>query len=315
MKNNTKLLSIIIPVYKSELNLPHTYSKLTTELAKYVDFNYELIFVNDGSPDNSLKYLKELQQQDSKVVVINFTRNFGQVPAILAGLAYAKGDCALNISADLQDPPEMIYELFKAWNNGEHKLVIGERLAREDAWARKFASSFFYKMMQKFALPNLHGAYDFFLVDRVMIDLLAKNYERNPFIQGLLLWPGYVPKLVPYTRQKREIGKSSWSLSKLVKYFIDGFVAYSFFPIRMISVVGLGCFLFSIVLIIALIFQKVFWGTNMTGWSSIMIAILMIGGIQMGMLGIIGEYLWRNFDETRKRPLFIVDSVYFNDKI
>jgi dolichol-phosphate mannosyltransferase len=304
-----KLLSIIIPVYKSELNLPTTYKKLTTELSKYADLNYELIFVNDGSPDNSLKYLKELQQQDGSVVVINFTRNFGQVAAILAGLAYAKGDCAINISADLQDPPEMIHELFKAWNNGEYKLVIGERLAREDAWARKFASSFFYKMMQKFALPNLHGAYDFFLVDRVMIDLLTKNYERNPFIQGLLLWPGYAPKLVPYTRQKREIGKSAWSLSKLIKYFIDGFVAYSFFPIRIISVIGLGCFIFSVVLTIALVFQKMFLGTNMAGWSSIMIAILMIGGIQMGMLGIIGEYLWRNFDETRKRPLFIVEFV------
>jgi glycosyltransferase involved in cell wall biosynthesis len=310
-----KLLSVIIPVYKSELNLPHTYTALSETLTAYShEFDYELIFVNDGSPDNSITYLKQLQKDDAKhVVVINFTRNFGQVPAILAGLAQAKGDCAVNISADLQDPPEIIYELFKAWNNGEHKLVIGERKTRKDAWLREVCSKFFYKMMQKFALSNLHGAFDFFLIDRVMINILNSTNERNPFIQGLLLWPGYKPVFVPYVRQKREVGKSAWSLSKLIKYFIDGFVAYSFFPIRLITFAGLSFFLLSIFLSILLVVQRIFFGTQLTGWSSIMIAVIMLGGVQMAMIGIVGEYLWRNFDQTRNRPLFIIEEI-FEDK-
>ena len=303
-------VSIVIPVYQNGLNIAPTYAALSAELARAGSFDYEIVFVNDGSTDNSWQELLKVYDADpERVTLINLLRNFGQVPAMLAGFANATGDCVVAMSADLQDPPAIVLEMLAEWQRG-HKLVVATREARNDGFVNKLTSKMFYRMMRKFALPNMPlGGYDFFLIDRSIVELLLRMDERNRFLQGQILWLGHNPKFILYERRKRELGKSQWSLSRKIKYFIDGFVAYSFFPIRMVSVIGIAMFFVGLILSAIIAVQTIVFGTQAVGWSSLMVALLTLNGLQMMMIGVMGEYLWRNFDETRKRPLYLIEHV------
>ena len=305
-----KRISIVIPVYQNELNIAPTYEALTTELEKSDRFDFEIVFVNDGSTDDSWEELLKVYRADQqRVTLINLLRNFGQVPALLAGIANASGDCVVAMSADLQDPPSVVLEMAEEWERG-HKLVVATRESRRDGFLNKLTSKMFYRLMRKFALPNMPlGGYDFFLIDRSIVELLLKMDERNRFLQGQILWLGHRPKLIMYERRKRELGKSQWSMSRKVKYFIDGFVAYSFFPIRLVSVAGIAVFFVGLILSAIIAVQTILFGTKAVGWSSLMVALLTLNGLQMMMIGVMGEYLWRNFDETRKRPLYLIEHV------
>lgn len=304
-------LSIIIPVYQNELNLPHTYQALREVLESHKDlFDYELIFIDDGSRDRSFEELMKIYTQEKdRVTLIKFTRNFGQVSAWLAGLSKASGNCIAVISADLQDPPSLLLDMFTEWKNN-HKIVLAVREAREDGLFVKVTSRLFYGFMRRYSIGNMpKEGYDYFLIDKKVKDILLKMDERNSFFQGQILWTGYLPKLIYYKRRKRELGKSQWTMFKKIKYFIDGFAGYSFFPIRLISFTGIGVFFLGIILTAVLILQRIFYGTHLMGWTSIMIVLLLLSGFQMLMLGVIGEYLWRNFDETRKRPVYIIERI------
>jgi dolichol-phosphate mannosyltransferase len=303
-------VSIVIPVYQNELNIAPTYQALKSELEKLSFFEFEIVFVNDGSTDNSWHELLQVYNADPEhITLINLLRNFGQVPALLAGFANATGDCVIAMSADLQDPPAVILEMIEEWKHG-HKLVVATRESRRDGILNRLTSQVFYRLMRKFAIPNMPvGGYDFFLIDRSVVELLLQMDERNPFLQGQLLWMGHPPKLIHYERRKRELGKSQWSLSRKIKYFIDGFVAYSFFPIRLVSVIGILVFFFGVILSAIIVVQTILFGTKSVGWSSLMVALLMLNGLQMMMIGVMGEYLWRNFDETRKRPLYLIENI------
>jgi polyisoprenyl-phosphate glycosyltransferase len=305
-----KRISIVIPVYQNELNIAPTYQALTSELAKASHVDFEIVFVNDGSTDYSWEELLKVYNADpERVTLINLLRNFGQVPALLAGFANASGDCVVAMSADSQDPPAVVLQMVEEWERG-HKLVVATRESRQDSFLNKITSKLFYRLMRKFALPNMPlGGYDFFLIDRNIVELLLKMDERNRFLQGQILWLGHRPKLIHYERRKRELGKSQWSLSRKIKYFIDGFVAYSFFPIRLVSVLGISVFFIGLILSVIIAVQTILFGTRAVGWSSLMVALLTLNGLQMMMIGIMGEYLWRNFDETRKRPLYLIESV------
>lgn len=305
-----KRISIVIPVFQNELNIAPTYQAVKAELEKADLFEFEIVFVNDGSTDNSWQELVKVYNADpERITLINLLRNFGQVPALLAGFANATGDCVIAMSADLQDPPGVILKMIEEWDRG-HKLVVATRETRRDGYMNKFSSQLFYRLMRKFAIPNMPvGGYDFFLIDRSIVHLLLEMDERNLFLQGQILWMGHPPKLIMYERRKRELGKSQWSLSRKIKYFIDGFVAYSFFPIRLVSVVGIGMFFLGIILSVIIAIQTLMFGTKSVGWSSIMVALLMLNGLQMMMIGVVGEYLWRNFDETRKRPLYLIENI------
>jgi len=306
-----KRISIVIPVFQNELNIAPTYQAVKAELEKADLFEFEIVFVNDGSTDNSWQELLKVYNADpERITLINLLRNFGQVPALLAGFANATGACGIAMAADLQDPPGVILEMIEEWNRG-HKLVVATRETRRDGYMNKFSSQLFYRLMRKFAIPNMPvGGYDFFLIDRSIVHLLLQMDERNLFLQGQILWMGHPPKLIMYERRKRELGKSQWSLSRKIKYFIDGFVAYSFFPIRLVSVVGIGMFFLGIILSVIIAIQTLMFGTKSVGWSSIMVALLMLNGLQMMMIGVVGEYLWRNFDETRKRPLYLIEHIH-----
>jgi dolichol-phosphate mannosyltransferase len=239
--------------------------------------------------------------------VVNLVRNFGQVAAIFAGLRASTGDCAAVISDDLQDPPELIPEMVRRWKEG-HKTVLAVRANRHDSLAAKVPSRVFYQLMKTYALPSLPAAgFDFFLIDRAVIDRMLIHPEPNGFLQGQILYASGPVREIPYTRRERQLGESGWSLGKKLKYFLDGFVAYSFTPIRLIAALGLVLFCLGIVASVAVLIQRVWFGTKSVGWSSIMVAMLLLHGTEMLMIGVIGEYLWRTLDQSRHRPLYIVD--------
>lgn len=269
-------------------------------------YAHEIVFVNDGSDDGSLNELIAIQQTDPSVKVISFSRNFGQVAAIIAGFKETTGNCALLMSADLQDPIENAGDMIRHWEQGT-EIAICYRADREDGFFARATSAFFYNLI-KVALPKMpRGGFDFLLLDRKAVDQYNSLDERNRFFQGDILWLGFKVTFIPYSRQKRTIGKSQWSLSKKMKYFLDGLLNTSYIPIRLMSGFGLVTALAGFLYAIVIAYNRFFRDVPFSGWAPIMILILIIGGIIMLMLGIIGEYLWRTYDETRKRPLYIID--------
>lgn len=307
------LISIIVPVYWNEANLPVTWRALETALTDLPSgTEWEVVFVDDGSGDGSLERLMEIRDSaPERVRVVKLTRNFGQVPAILAGFAHARGDCCVVISADLQDPPELIAEMVSRWRTGSHRIVIAAREQREDSRVARVTSRFFYRMMRRYAIPNMPpGGFDFFLIDRVVVDIINRSDEKNPFLQGLVLWTGYEPAIIPYTRRKREIGRSRWTTARKLRYFIDGFVSYTHMPIRLITAIGLIVSGLSFAYAALIIVMRLVWGLPVQGFAPIMVTILGLGGVQLVTLGVIGEYLLRNSDDSRRRPTFVVETVH-----
>lgn len=307
------LLSVVIPVYFNEQNIPITWPALQETLGRLPDsFRWEVVFVDDGSGDRSYERLKEVHASaPERVRVVKLTRNFGQVAAILAGLRAAQGDCCVVMSADLQDPPELILELASRWRGGERKIVLATRTNREDGAIARWTSRVFYRLMRRFAIPNMpEGGFDFFLLDREVVEIIDRVREKNTFLQGHILWTGFEPEVIEYTRRRREVGRSRWTLSKKVSYFIDGFVTYTVAPIRMISGLGLIVSLLSFAYAVLIIVLRLLWRIPIEGWSPIMVTILMLGGLQLILLGIIGEYLWRNYYETRRLPRFVMEKTH-----
>ncbi|HEX4165301.1 MAG TPA: glycosyltransferase family 2 protein [Bryobacteraceae bacterium] len=308
-------LSIVIPAYQDEFSIHANFLSLKSELDLHVHlFSYEIILVNDGSPDNTILALEEIHNEFPGLVgVVNLTRNFGQVAAIYAGLGRCTGDCAVVISSDLQDPPELIAHMFRCWLNGA-KTVIGVRESREDSSFSKITSRLFYRLMQRYALPSIPtSGFDFFLIDRSVLARLLNSTEQNGFLQGQILSASSKVVQLPYKRRARKLGKSGWTPLRKLKYFVDGFVAYSFVPIRSIALLGLLVFVLAVLLSFALVLQRLLFGTEAPGWSSVMIALLVLHGFELLAIGIVGEYVWRALDQVRPRPLYSVD--YFKPPV
>lgn len=305
-----KKISVVIPVYNNEGSLKILYDRLCSTIKGYNNnFTYELIFINDGSKDNSLSIIVELQKKDAGVVVINFSRNFGQMAGILAGWKYATGDAIINISADLQDPPEQIAKMLKEWESN-NEIVINYREARKDDTGSAFTSKVAYKLF-RYSLPNLPpGGFDYALLDRKAMDAINSITEKNRFYQGDILWVGFTIKYLPYVRQIREHGKSGYNFAKRFGNFMTAFLNVSYFPIRLMSLVGFitatSGFLYSLSILYAYFFKQ----TPFQGWAPIMMAILIIGGLIMLMLGIVGEYIWRIYDEVKYKPNYIIKDIY-----
>jgi dolichol-phosphate mannosyltransferase len=313
LKNDLIDYSIIIPVYCNEGSLETLYQTIQTDVVGQNSArSYELIFIDDGSYDRSFEVLLELKQQDLEhVKIIKFTRNFGQVAAILAGYQHARGDCIVNISADLQDPPRLINEMLSAYFDEHYDIVICYRRSRDESFFRIFTSGLFYRAMKKLSFPDMPpGGFDYFLMSRRVKDQILMNNESNPFIQGKILWTGFNKKWIPYDRESRKSGTSKWTLSKKIKYLIDGIMGYSYLPLRLMSLVGMCISIIGFAYAVVIFFLKIFGGIPIEGWAPLMIIILILSGIQMLMLGIIGEYLWRALDQVRNRPLFIIDKIY-----
>lgn len=304
-----KLISVIIPAYNEEENIPIIYHRLLGIASDGTfPFPMEFLFVDDGSTDHTVQILSELAASDSRVKVIRLSRNFGSHNACRAGLAHAKGEAAVVIAADLQDPPELIPRLTEKWENGSN-VVWAMRDAREDSGKKIFFANLYYRLVNSIALANYPstGA-DVFLIDRKVIDAVTTHPEKNSSLVGQIFWAGFQQTFVTYKKEKRHAGRSKWTLSKQIKLAIDTFVSFSFFPIRLISYSGIVLSLLGFAYAIFLIFNKLFLSNVIPGWSSLMIVILFVSGIQLIMLGIIGEYLWRALDAARPRPLFLVEK-------
>ena len=270
---------------------------------------FEVICIDDGSKDNTLGVLKDLQALDSRIKIIKLSKNFGEFRAILAGLTHASGECMAVMSADLQDPPYLITEMIQAWENGE-KVVIAARTDRKENWLKKLLAHTYYWFLRKLVIEDYPKyGFDFFLIDKQVAQILVDMKEKNSTIYVQLIWTGFKPKVIDYIREDREDGKSMWTYWKRINLFIDTFIVFSYKPIRLISGLGILMSIFGFISAIYFIFEKVFLHNDVAGWTSLVVAVLVLAGVQLIMLGIIGEYIWRNLDETRKRPVFIVDEI------
>jgi polyisoprenyl-phosphate glycosyltransferase len=303
-------LSIVVPVYYNELNLPDTIPNLLS-LREKISYELELVFVDDGSKDRSLEILLRYHDLYPKnILVVKLTRNFGAFSAIQAGFAKATGDCIGVIMADLQDPLELFIEMIKNWENGI-KAVFAVRAKRDDPKLSKFFSNSYYSLFRRFAIPGYpKGGFDFVLIDRQVLNDLNKIHEKNTNIMSLIYWLGYSYVTIPYVRKKREKGKSKWTFGKRIKLAIDSFVGFSYFPIRLLSVLGLVFAFVAFVYGAIVIYKWAIGKIPVEGFTALMIVVTFTGGIQMIMLGVLGEYLWRVLDESRKRPAYVIDRVF-----
>jgi dolichol-phosphate mannosyltransferase len=303
--------TIIIPVYFNEGSLEATYRALEEQVFARNEETFETIFVDDGSGDGSLAELLRIKERaSSPVKVVKLTRNFGQVSAIQAGMKLARGRCAVVMSADGQDPPELINTMLEAFRDG-NEIVIAARGEREEGWFRNTTSRLFYGLMRRLSFGNMpEGGFDFFLLGRRPIDAMNRNEETHPFLQGQVLWTGYKTHFFEYTRRRRAVGRSRWSFGKKVSYLMDGVMSYSFLPIRWLSMLGGGVALSGFVYAAVILVDRLVNGNPVTGWAPLMIVLLIVSGLQLLMLGMIGEYLWRTLAQARNREAYLVDRIY-----
>lgn len=299
-------ISFVVAVYHNEGAISKTHEKIqlvfSNELAHH---EYEIVFVDDGSKDGSLQEILSLKEQDSRIKAITFTRNFGQMAAMLAGFKEATGEAVINISADLQDPVELIPQMVEKWQGGS-ETVICYRTDRSDTLFSKLFSRLAYGVL-RISMPQIPpGGFDFVLMDRKVMDAFNAIDVRHRFFQGDLLWTGYRTSFIPYVRLKRTIGKSQYNFAKKLKNFLDAVLDASYLPIRFISLVGVITSALGLLYSATIVYSWLRGETPFAGWAPIMIAILLVGGLIMLMLGVIGEYIWRINEEVRKRPNYVV---------
>ncbi|CAN5630018.1 glycosyltransferase family 2 protein [soil metagenome] len=302
------LISVVVPIFNEQENLPELRRRMTLALDATGD-QWELILVNDGSRDASPVMLQQMHADDPRIKVIQLSRNFGHQPAVTAGIHHARGDCVILIDGDLQDPPEVIPEMIAKWKEG-HQVVLGERRSRADGGTRGIGFRLFYPIFRRISdLPSAPDAGIFGLMDRAVVNEFNKLPERNRFIPGLRSWLGFKQTSVFYDRQDRAAGKPKQTLRRLIKYAMDGMVSFSYKPLRAatyfgflisISAFGMGVFY----LVSFFTFHK----AAGSGFTTIIISVLFLGGVQLICTGILGEYIGRIYEEIKQRPLYVVQE-------
>nr|VFJ64688.1 MAG: dolichol-phosphate mannosyltransferase [Candidatus Kentron sp. FW] len=305
-----RFISIVVPVYQNETNLEETILTFIHLRKKLPNYDLELVFVDDGSTDRSYQILEDFRKLHPETIrIVKLVRNFGQIPALQAGLKVARGDCVAMISADLQDPPELIIDMVAHWERGI-KLVIAERKGRKDSFLRDFISTLYWGLVRKLAIRNYpSGGFDYCLVDREIINVVNQIDEKNTHIFVLIFSLGYSYHTLTYQRKRRTKGKSQWTLSKKINLSIDILVNFSYLPLRIISYLGLIVSLLSFVYIIYVFFFWAIKGNPYQGWTTMTMLIGFLGGLILLTLGIIGEYLWRILDAVRRRPNFLIEKI------
>jgi len=303
-----KDISIVVPVYNEEKSLPELYKRLHDEICT-ITKKYEMIFVNDGSNDQSLAELKELSKTDSRVYYINFSRNFGHQIAVTAGLEFCKGNCVVIIDSDLQDPPELISQLYREYKKG-FDVVYAKRKEREgETLLKKVTAKWFYRVLEKmtsFEIPLDAG--DFRLLDRRVVNALKSMTEQNKFLRGQIAWLGFKQTHVLYDRDSRKHGKTAYTYSKMFKLAFDAITSFSDKPLLFVSRMGLAISVLSFFVILYAIFAHFILKQTITGWTSLIISFMFIGGIQLLSVGIIGEYISRINTNVKDRPLYVIEE-------
>lgn len=301
-------ISAIVPSYNEEKNVPLIYKRLTDTLSKISD-KYEIIFVNDCSKDSTLSVIKQISEKDSHVKYISFSRNFGHQIAVSAGLDMCKGNAVVIIDGDLQDPPELILEMYKKYQEG-YKVVYAKRKTREgETWFKKATAKLFYRFlaaMTSIEIPVDVG--DFRLIDKVIVNHLRNMPEKSKYIRGQISWIGYKQTFVEYHRDARLYGKTNYPLKKMLRLAFDGITAFSDKPLKMASAIGIISAILSLLAIIYALISYFIFDSAVSGWTSLIISVLFIGGVQLITIGIIGEYIARINNDVRNRPLYIIEE-------
>ncbi|MEE1112292.1 MAG: glycosyltransferase family 2 protein [Bacteroidales bacterium] len=301
-------ISAIVPSYNEEKNVPLIYERLTKVLSQ-INPNYEIIFINDYSKDNTLSVIKTIAQEDSHVKYISFSRNFGHQIAVSAGLDMCKGKAVVIIDGDLQDPPELILEMYKKYQEG-YKVVYAKRKTREgETWFKKATAKLFYRFlaaMTSIEIPVDVG--DFRLIDQVIVNHLRNMPEKSKYIRGQISWIGYKQTFVEYHRDARLYGKTNYPLKKMLRLAFDGITAFSDKPLKMASAIGIISAILSLLAIVYALISHFIFDSAVSGWTSLIISVLFIGGVQLITIGIIGEYIARINNDVRNRPLYIIEE-------
>ncbi|MGF7068751.1 dolichol-phosphate mannosyltransferase [Priestia megaterium] len=302
--------SIVVPVYNEEEVIHETYRRLT-EVMRSTKEAYELLFVNDGSKDRTAEIIKEYSEQDPAVVLLDFARNFGHQIAITAGMDYARGEAVVVIDADLQDPPELILEMIEKWKQG-FDVVYAKRTKRKgETYFKKQTAAMFYRFLRAMTdidIPLDTG--DFRLLDRKVCNQMSSIQEKNRFVRGLVSWVGFKQIAVEYERDERLAGESKYPLKKMLKLSMDGITSFSYKPLKLASYAGVTLSGIGFIYLLVVMYLKLFTDSTITGWSSLIVIQLFFSGIILIILGMIGEYIGRIYDETKNRPLYIVREKY-----
>ncbi len=299
-------LSLVVPMYNEEETVSTFYRRAVAALEQ-IAVPFEIVVVDDGSTDGTFERLRALAEGDSRVKVVRFSRNFGHQTAVTAGLHYAKGAAVAVIDGDLQDPPEFVPRLFEKWREG-FEVVYAVRRSRKESVLKRAAYRLFYRLLRRLSYVDIPlDSGDFAIMDRRVVDELNKMPERNRFVRGIRAWVGFRQTGIEYDREPRFAGESKYPLGKLVKLAYDGLVSYSFVPLRMVTHLGFVISGSAFALILYLLTLRLVYGERLvTGWTSTVVVVLFLGGIQLLSLGILGEYVGRIFDEVKRRPLYVV---------
>lgn len=311
-----KLISILIPAYNEEAVLDKLYARLVSLAKKNKDYRFEFLFVNDGSRDATMSIIRDLAEKDTRVSFINLSRNFGKEIAMIAGIDHVAGDATVIIDADLQDPPELIPEMIKYWEEG-YDDVYARRLSREgETWLKKTTSSIFYKVLQRSTRITIQrDTGDFRLLDKRCIEALRQIRESQRYTKGMFSWIGYKKKEITYNRDPRAAGETKWNYLRLLDLAIEGIVSFTTAPLRWSSIGGAVISFVAFIYIIVIVVKTVLYGSDVSGYPSLMAVILFLGGVQLLSLGIIGEYIGRIFNETKNRPLYFIDDSHANAEV
>jgi dolichol-phosphate mannosyltransferase len=303
---NTFSLSVIIPVFNEENNISPLLERLKKVIKKY---QYEIIFVSDGSTDKTEEIIKNFSQKDKNIKLISFTRNFGHQMALFAGYQNSKGDAVVSLDADLQDPPELIDQMIEKWKNGA-KIVYAKREERKgESFFKKITASFFYQVINFFSdVPIPKEVGDFRLIDKQVVDYLKNLKEKPEFLRGIVAWPNFKTDYVFFQREKRFSGKTHYPLSKMINFALQGLTSFSTKPLRLSTYLG---FITSLGAVLTIIFKSIqhfvfHQGDWLPGWASLFFSIVFLGGVQLIMIGIIGEYLGKIYKEIQNRPNYII---------
>ncbi len=308
-----KKITIIIPAYNEEESLPHLYERLQKLMNSMENYEFEILFVNDGSKDNTIHLIKEYRNKDKRISYVDFSRNFGKEIAMIAGLDYAVGDCVIFMDADLQDPPELIPELVQYWEEGYDDVYAKRNSRKGETWLKKFTSKMYYRVLQSLtSVPIQKDTGDFRLLDRRCVNALKKMRESQRNSKSMFSWIGYKKKEVLYDRDPRVAGQTKWNYKKLVDLAIDGITSFTTSPLRISTYISIPTFITLFVYFIYVIIKCIVTSTAVQAFQAIILLILFFSGVQILLFGIIGEYLGRIFNESKNRPLYLVNE--YNEK-
>ena len=302
-------ITILIPAYNEEESLPFLYERVSKIMNEIKNYEFELLFVNDGSKDKTLEEIKKMREEDSRISYVDFSRNFGKEIAMIAGMDYATGDCVIIMDADLQDPPELIPEMIKLWEQGYDDVYARRRSRKGETWLKKFTSKMYYKVLQSLTKVEIQkDTGDFRLLDRRCVNALRKMRETGRCSKSMFSWIGYNKKEILYDRDPRIAGKTKWNYKKLMDLAIDGITSFTTSPLRISTYLSIPTFMALFIYFIYVIVKCIRLHIAIQAFQATILLILFFSGVQIILIGIMGEYLGRIFNESKNRPLYLVDE-------